>query len=227
MQGVLPLVKGDGLAVHLSGELYGFVKRAVGHDDGVHPARDEALGTDATHFTSADEHDTAFLERAEHFLRQLHGHTAHGGGAALDGGFFAHQLADVKGTLEEFVEESPGYSGLEGAFVGGFDLAKNLSFPKHHAVQPTDDSEEVSRGLLGSEAIADEALGLIGREVEVLLQVAAKAGVAIHFVLGSFGGVDLHAVAGGNDDSFLKARQPADLLERGGQLSLGKGHSLP
>ena len=160
------------------------------------------------------------------FFGEVDGDGADTGGAALDGGVVADFFADGEGLLEEFVQGAAGGAGIEGDFVGGFDLAEDFGLAQDHGVEPGDDAEEVAGGVGGGEFVGDEGLGLGIAEGEVGGEVVDEGLVGGAGVGVLVGGVDFDAVAGGEDDGFGEAGEGADLLDGIGHFGFGKGDAL-
>ena len=192
-----PVFEGDGAAVHFLGEFEGALVAAVGDDDAFGAAALEALGAAAAHVAGAEEHDVAVAEVAEDFFGEFDGDGADGGRAALDLGIVADGLADAEGFLEEFIEEAGGGAGGVGGGVGVFDLAEDFGFAEDHGVEAGGEGEEVAGGVF---AVVVEEVDIWG-EVEAVAEPGIDLGDGGGG--GGRGGVDLHAVAGGDDDRFV------------------------
>ena len=87
------------------------------------------------------------LEPAEDLLGQFHRHRADGDAAALDVGFGADVLGDVKRALEGLVQPAAGVAVLERQVVGLLELAEDFGFAQHHRVQAAGDLEEMVHAL--------------------------------------------------------------------------------
>ena len=96
-------------------------------------------------------------------LGHIHRHGGDGGLALADLGFVADALADLKGVVEEAVEQPAGGALLGGLGVGLLDLVDDLVFAQHHRIQPAGHAEEVADRLLVAELVEVRAEGLHGQ----------------------------------------------------------------
>ena len=121
----------------------------------------QVLGRQFPHFARAHHAHGLALEIAQHLLGQFHGRVADAHRALVDGGLAADALAHVDAGLEQVVEVEVDAVVLDGHAVGFLDLSEDLHFAQYHAVQGTDDAEEVADRLaLGVEVavVADLVL---------------------------------------------------------------------
>ncbi len=131
-------------------------------------------------------------------------------------------LADAQGLLEQFVQVAADLVGLAGGLVGVAQLPQDLGFAGDHGVEAGGDAEDVGDGV---GAVADVAAGgeveggpdAFGLAVGGRLREAApQLAELVHdggegAVEAGGGGVDLHAVAGGEHHGladFAPAQEP-------------------
>jgi hypothetical protein len=198
----------------------GAVVAAVGDDDAFGTAGLEALGAAAGHVASPEEHDLAVAEVAEDFFGEFDGDGADGSGAALDLGVVADVFADAEGFLEEFVEFAGGGAGGMGGGVGVLDLAEDFSLAENHGVEAAGDGVEVAGGVLVGVLEEFDIAGDVKAGAQPGIEVAGGGGG------GGAGSVDFHAVAGGDDDSFINVRKAGEGLDGGGQVFAWHGDTL-
>ena len=187
------------------------------------PAAEGAGGLFARVAGTDDEH-LLRLERVEDRLGQLHCHGADGDAAALDLRLGANQLGHVERLLECLVEQwAGGFAGV-GQLVGELELTEDFGLAQHHRVDAARHAEEVLDALRVAVRVKG-ILRCLADAVEFTDEAAqrlAKRGVVV-----GGGGVDFHAVAGGENDSLVGNAPLAQLAKRVGDLRVGKGEALP
>jgi len=218
-----PLVEGHCASAQLGGEGSGALGRAVGDGDLFDAARLEGARGLFAGFAGADDEDFVLGQGGEDLFRKLDGGGHDGDAAALDVGRGADVLGDVEGALEGLVQPGAGVLVREGEFVGVLELAEDLGLADDHGVEAGGDLEEVM-----------QAVGF-GQHVNFLIQGTDKGVMIDEKFLqpgkGDLGcergvGVDLNAVAGGEDGGFAGDAGIAQGLERDGDGFVGKGETF-
>ena len=111
-----------------------------------------------------------------------------------------------------------------GEFVGLLELAEDFRLAKHHRVDAARHAEEVIDTLRIAVCVEFVA-GSRAEAVEIAKELAqrlAKRGIVV-----AGGGVNLHAIAGGEDHGLVGNAALAQLAKRVGDLRIGKGKALP
>ena len=111
-----------------------------------------------------------------------------------------------------------------GQLVGLLELAKDFRLAEHHRVDAARHAEEVVDALRFKVRV-QRMTGSRGNAVKVaqeLFQRLAKHGITL-----PCRGINLHAVAGGEDHGLVGDAALVHLAKRVGNLCIGKGKSLP
>ena len=208
----------DGLGGEALRQFFGACHRAVGHEHLAHPLPDEVAGRQLRGLAGAEHHDGMPSQVLEDFLRQLHRGVADGHGVVADTGLTAGGLGDVEGAFKEVMEDGAGSAGVTGGVVGGFHLAEDLRLAEHHGVEAGGDAKQVAHRLQLVQMVeaGDKVFpcqGVIGGHEALTARGAGRRVAALH--------VELHPVAGGQDDQFLDLRRP-ERRQGVGQRGVGK-----
>ena len=110
-------------------------------------------------------------------------------------------------------------------FEGVFHLSQNLRFANHHRVQTAGDAEQMDNGPISGLPI-EMRRQLLGRHGEMCVskEFLDAAVASLQFL---HDGVDLHPVAGRQQQPFLDAGIPAEPRERLTEAAFGNGQPFP
>jgi len=219
-----PVREGHRAAPQFRGQRPRLVGRTIGHRQAAGAARNQRARSLFARVARADDQHLAVAKAAENLFRQLHGDRPDGDAAALDVGLGADVFGDVEGALKGPVEPGAGMAMLAGQLIRLFKLAQNLRFPEHHRIQPAGHAEKMLDALRLAQRVNPPDLrvgAILGRQQE-FPQPGQGAGR-----LPRRGGVDLNAVAGGQDDRLISGARASQRLQRRRHARRVKRKALP
>ena len=215
------LIEADGVGLELSRQLVGAAHGAVGDDHApgamfMQVARHELDG-----LTGADEQHRQFVEAREHLAREAHRRVGDGHGVVADVGLGAYLLGHGEAELEQPVQALAGSPGRPRQLVSVLDLAQDLRLAEDLGVEAAGNPEQVLHG--GVALVPVEAgmhVWIVGAAFRCEPMRQGRAVFALQL------GVDLGAVAGGEDDGFAHARQTQDRAQARRDLLRREAHAL-
>jgi len=126
--------------------------------------------------------------------------------------------------VQKAVQNDTGGLVFSGVAVGGLDLSQDLRLAHHHGIEAGGDPEDMADGIFAVVAVQVRLQVVVGDMVEIC-QKTADTGDSPGNVAG--GGIDLHPVAGGDDDPLHDPFQGAELPQRFFDVVGRKGHFFP
>ena len=197
-------------AFELPRQSFGGRERATRDGDLVDALRAQVDAGELGHLAGTEDEHVPPGEITEDLPRQFDCRVADRNGALAEAGFAAHSLADGEGRMEQAMRHRAGELQLARGCVGRLDLTKNLRLADDERVEAGRDAEEMPRRV--DAAVAVQVLGETRRVDFVVVAKEAPEGVAGG--IGFADGVDLGAIAGRENDSFLAPAVRAEGVQR-------------
>ena len=188
------LLKGDGPAVELFGQLLAAREGAVGYQNFIYTGLQQVGGRQFGHFARAHQQGLVGMHIPEDSFSQLHCRVADGYGAGGHGSFRAHPFGYGKCLVQQAVENHARGMAVHSLAVGVLQLTQDLGFAQDHGIQAGGHGKQMAHGF--------QVLMNVDVRPEFVGFRAARPGPAFQHLAGHVArarGQQFHAITGGKN----------------------------
>ncbi len=215
-------LEGSGSSAECRRQLRGPLEVAAPEDRGPGPAAHQVAGRQLAHLAGPHQEDVTVAQLAEDLLGELHRDERDRDRVVADARLRSRPLGGGHRSVPERVQDRPERGRGRGILVGRLHLAQDLRLTEDHRVEAGRDPEDVADRVLPLEPI--EVRQDLGGGAAVVLRNESGDGIGGPRILPA--SVDLHPVAGREDDRLLETGVGPQPLERLGNPLARKGHGL-